>query len=162
MTCPSQLVVAAYEPSRGLRVQIALLYASRSQGARIPSCPMGVLNVTNFCVMASDGAKKELVSQNKHEPDDSVSIRFRRENYDAPEIGIASGRFTKENPLYAVNLIDTRCVATRLKAGAPGRPRTSACHWAFSSTLGRTPSLSVEPAKLDDGRILVCPDASIV
>ena len=162
MTCPSQLMVAAYEPSRGLRVQIALLYASRSQGARIPSCPMGVLNVTNFCVMASDGVKKELVSQNKHEPDDSVSIRSRRENYDAPEIGIASGRFTKENPLYAVNLIDTRCVATRRKAGAPGSPRTSACHWAFSSTLGRTPSLSVEPAKLDDGRILVCPDASIV
>ena len=36
ITCKSQLMVAAYEPSQTLRDQIALLNASRSQGARIP------------------------------------------------------------------------------------------------------------------------------
>jgi hypothetical protein len=77
--------------------------------------------VTNFCFIASDGVKQERVSQNNHEPDDSVSIRFRRETYDAPEIDIASDRFTKENPpSYAVDFIDTRCAATRRKVGAQG------------------------------------------
>jgi hypothetical protein len=36
ITCKSQLMIAAYEPSQALRDQIALLNASRSQGARIP------------------------------------------------------------------------------------------------------------------------------
>ena len=57
--------------------------------------------MTNFYFIASDGVKHELVSQNKHEPDYSVSIRFRSETYDAPEIGIGitSGRFSTETLL---------------------------------------------------------------
>lgn len=36
LTCQSQLIAAAYEPSQALRDQIALLTAGQSQGARTP------------------------------------------------------------------------------------------------------------------------------
>jgi len=81
-------VAAAYEPAPALRDQIALLNASRSQGACTPlCCPMSALYDT-ACFTASVRVKQEPFTQIKHGIGDSDPTRFRSETYDAPEAGI--------------------------------------------------------------------------